>query len=105
MRVATGCHHSEGLALNLNYGYVKGSPTEVIYQHLNFFLCLSVKSISHCCGRRLIDYMLDVKTSNGCSILGRLFLLEVEIGGDCHNCILDLCARTTVSLCNFLHLL
>lgn len=48
--------------------------------------------------------MLDVKASNGCSILGRLFLLEVEISGDCHYCILDFRARTAVSLCNFLHM-
>ena len=104
MRVATGCHHSEGFALDLDHGDIEGATTEVIHQYLNFFLCLSVQSIGHRCSRRFIDYVSDVKTSNSCSILGRLFLLKIEVGGDGHYRILDLRARAAVSLCDFLHL-
>lgn len=49
--------------------------------------------------------MLDSETCDSCSIFCGLLLLEVEVGGDCHHCILYLRALAAVSLCNFLHVL
>ena len=105
MGVAHRGKHGEVAIFDCHDRDVQSPSTEVIYQDLNLVLCPPLKAVGHRGGSWLIDDVLNVETGNGGSILSRLLLLKVEVGGYRDDCIRDLRTVAAVRLSNLFHML
>ena len=98
--IAVGRLHLNHAVTDFEHGHVEGTATKVVDHDRAFALLL--QPIGHGSRGRLVDDPLDLKASDLTSILGRLPLGIVEVGGDRDHGLGHLLAE--VGLSGFLHL-